>query len=554
MIDEENFPPDYKLEEKVVLFTAGNNIKLKIKSSVSNVIDIKKYSDVNRLYRITCYVKRFIENLKNLIRKKKLNLSCISAKEYSEAEGIWIKVSQEKLEISENYDQLKNQLKLFKDDKNLIRCKGRINEASLPYETKNPILLNRDDYLTVLIVKNEHKNIKHRGLKQTLTQIRNKYWIPAGRQYVKRIISSCTLCKFYNARPYDYPETPDLPKERVNSNVPFTATGVDYFGPMFARNVFEEDDSELDLHKTFVSLYTCATTRGIVLDLVKDASASTFVESLKRFIARRGCPQLMLSDNGKNFISELCQTFCAQRNINWKFSIAEAPWFGGFWERLISCIKKCIKKTIGKAVLTYDEVQTLLFEVEQVINSRPLTYVYDDMEEPVTPNHLLFGRNLLTSNVNNNEDFIVEDCTKRYKHMQTVLSHFWKRFYHEYLTSLREFNNAKSNKKRNINVPNIDDVVIIYEEKMPRQKWRLGKILELIYGKDKNVRGAKVLVGKTGFMIERPINKLYPIETSIYNKDTAKDDVNTDINVDNNRRSKRDAAMLGELRRRFGND
>ena len=138
--------------------------------------------------------------------------------------------------------------------------------------------------------------------------------------------------------------------------------------------------------------------------------------------------------------------------------------------------------------------------------------------------------------------------------MQTVLSHFWKRFYHEYLTSLREFSNAKSNKKRNINVPNIDDVVIVYEDKMPRQKQRLGKIVELIRGKDKNVRGAKVLVGKTGFIIERPTSKLYPIETSIYNKNTAKDDVNTDVNIDDNRRSMRDAAMLGELRRRFGND
>ena len=70
-----------------------------------------------------------------------------------------------------------------------------------------------------------------------------------------------------------------------------------------------------------------------MLDLVPDASAQTFVNSFKKFISRRGCPRIILSVNGTAFIAELTQNFAAIRNIKWKFSLTEAPWFGTFWER-----------------------------------------------------------------------------------------------------------------------------------------------------------------------------------------------------------------------------
>ena len=135
--------------------------------------------------------------------------------------------------------------------------------------------------------------------------------------------------------------------------------------------------------------------RGVVLDLVHDGQAKTFINSCIRFISRRGCPQEILSDNGSVFTADETQTFAANRNITWKFNIAEAPWFGGFWERLVSSVKRCLKKTIGQACLTYTKLQTILSEVELILNSRPLgTLFEDDFEEILTPNHMLFGRKL----------------------------------------------------------------------------------------------------------------------------------------------------------------
>ena len=141
---------------------------------------------------------------------------------------------------------------------------------------------------------------------------------------------------------------------------------------------------------TFRSRERCLTARPQlhILDLVPDASARTFVNSFMKFISRRGCPQKVLSDNGTVFKSELTQAFASERNIAWNFSITEAPWYGGFWERLVSMVKRCIKKTIRRTSRTFVELQILLFEVESILNSRPLGALYDDdFEEVLTPHH-----------------------------------------------------------------------------------------------------------------------------------------------------------------------
>ena len=122
-----------------------------------------------------------------------------------------------------------------------------------------------------------------------------------------------------------------------------------------------------------------------------DTSAKEFINSLKRFIARRGCPQKILSDNGGAFTATETQKFVAERNVKWKFT--KAQWYGAIWERLVQSAKRCLKKVVGHTTLNFIEMQTVLIEIDAILNSRPLCPLYDDdMEEPLTPNHLLFGR------------------------------------------------------------------------------------------------------------------------------------------------------------------
>jgi hypothetical protein len=144
------------------------------------------------------------------------------------------------------------------------------------------------------------------------------------------------------------------------------------------------------------------------LDLVPDLSSVTFLRCFKRFTSRRGISKKVVSDNGKTFISasstlsDLAKDVIVQNHfddlqIEWTFNLERAPWWGGLFERLIKSTKRCLKKILGKASVSYDELLTILSEVEAVLNSRPLTFVSsEDIEEPLTPSHLLVRFRILS--------------------------------------------------------------------------------------------------------------------------------------------------------------
>ena len=116
---------------------------------------------------------------------------------------------------------------------------------------------------------------------------------------------------------------------------------------------------------------TCTSARDVVLDLVPDASAETFINSLSKFISRGGGPQIILSDNGSPFTGDITQNFVASKNIKWDFNLAIGPWYRGFWERLIGQVKRCLKKVLRRTTLDFYQLQTVLREIELILNSIP---------------------------------------------------------------------------------------------------------------------------------------------------------------------------------------
>ena len=88
--------------------------------------------------------------------------------------------------------------------------------------------------------------------------------------------------------------------------------------------------------------------RGVTLETVRDASSVTFIDSIRQFIARRGCPQVILSNNGPAYTAKETQVFITEHNIIWKFNVAAAPCTGGFFERLVACVKNSVKKLLVK--------------------------------------------------------------------------------------------------------------------------------------------------------------------------------------------------------------
>ena len=275
------------------------------------------------------------------------------------------------------------------------------------------------------------------------------------------------------------------------------------------------DEKKEKINKAYVALYTCATSRMIHLDLVPSLTAKAFIRSQKRFMSRKGVPKMILSDNAKTFKSKLVKRFNAKRGIKWKFNLARAPWWGGLFERLVRSTKRCLRKAVGKHRLTFEELVTVLDEIEAVLNSRPITYVYEnDIETPLTPSHLFCGRRLLDQNDNleqaSDEDVDVsqEQIVERAKGTDRIVAHFWNRWSKEYLLSLREAHKIRKGKKGA--KVRVGEVVFVEEKGVKRAKWQMGRIEKVVVGRDGTPRGATIKT-KNG-TVSRPLQKIYPLE------------------------------------------
>ena len=170
-----------------------------------------------------------------------------------------------------------------------------------------------------------------------------------------------------------------------------------------------------------------------------------------------------------------------------------APWWGGIFERLVRSTKRCLRKVSGQAKLTYEEVFTVLAEVELVLNSRPLTYVSAD--DLLTPSHLMYGRRILNLPdhllENDEEGFDAQVLSSHLKYLNRTLDSFWKKWRREYLLELPEAHRCSTGTP-------VGDVVIVHAEDQPRSLWKLGLVEQLNPGADGEVRAASVKILRKG--------------------------------------------------------
>ncbi|XP_068743864.1 uncharacterized protein [Montipora capricornis] len=294
------------------------------------------------------------------------------------------------------------QFRLFLED-GVVKCKGRINNADLSGDTRNPILLPPKHEFVRLIIKSAHESVKHCGIRDTLTLIRERFWILRDREAVKQVIKKmCNLVEI-DETSYKSQSSPGLPCERVSEDPPFTHVGLDFVCPL---NVDSGNPDEEISTKVYLCLFTCASTRAVHLELCKSLNVQDFLLVFRRFISRRGLPATLTSDNARtlkssskeirkiNRSNELVR-YLVNQKISWNFIMERAPWWGGFWERLVRSIKAPLKKVLGRSTLNFEELRTVLVEIEAVINARPITYMYDDADSisyPLTPSNLIYGR------------------------------------------------------------------------------------------------------------------------------------------------------------------
>ena len=223
-------------------------------------------------------------------------------------------------------------------------------------------------------------------------------------------------------------------------------------------------------------------------------------------------------------------------------------------------IKKPLKKIVGRSTLSFDELRTILVEIEGVVNSRPLTYVYDDEESlsyPLTPSDLIYGRRI-TSTPNAAHYEVIstnQSLTKKSRHHRHVLRQLTNQWRREYLIELRERSQVKSKGSNNRPIA-IGDLVLLKNDSTSRAFWKLGKVEELIPGRDGNVRAAVVKVGSdSGHVshLRRVVQKLVPIEVKVQPEATCTQGCTATSEfraVNQNARPRRAAAATGEALRR----
>lgn len=252
----------------------------------------------------------------------------------------------------------------------------------------HPIVPDPKHTVTHLIIKDYDTRLLHPGPGRVYAEIRHSYWILKGRQAVKKYQWTCLECRKWRAKPI-IPKMADLPPSRVRlTQPPFWSTGMDCFGPLLIKAGGKTD-------KRWGLLFKCLTTHCLNIDILTSLDTDSFLMALRRFIARRGQPFEFLSDCRTNFkggAKELSDAFKAlnpvlkvqlsKRKIQFKFNPPNAPNFRRMWEREVRSIKTALRVTLGAQTVTEEVLNTVMIEIEGILNLKPLGYVSSDLADP----------------------------------------------------------------------------------------------------------------------------------------------------------------------------
>ncbi|XP_059051883.1 uncharacterized protein LOC131846565 [Achroia grisella] len=392
------------------------------------------------------------------------------------------------------------------DEDGLLRIDSRIKRAPDVCENaKSPIILDGRHHIARLLILHHHIQSAHAFNELILNEIRQRFWILRARNTIRSVVHTCMQCRRWKGKVIK-PQTGDLPLERVDhSKRPFTHVGLDYFGPIVVT-VHRRNE------KRYVALYTCLVTRALHLEVVPSLSADAAIMSLRRFIARRGSPCTIYSDNGTNFVGAFRELRClyddpvveyaTNHKIEWHFIPPASPFMGGAWERLVRTVKTALRSCLSRKTIKEETLVTLLLEAEAIINARPLTYISPSPHAPeaLTPFHFILGTSSTTPWTSSLTDAdLVRRCD--WRRVLRLADHFWARWLREYLPTLR----SRGPHRGTATVAE-GDVVLIADSSLPRGLWPLGRIVKVYPGPDGVVRVADVLT--KGGTLRRPVRKL----------------------------------------------
>ncbi|XP_058816694.1 uncharacterized protein LOC131679968 [Topomyia yanbarensis] len=394
----------------------------------------------------------------------------------------------------------------------VLRVGGRLKHSKLPEESKHQLILPHASPVTHRLIRDMHQELLHVGPAALLSAVKQRFWLLRARSAIRKVTRSCVKC--FRTNPTSISQLMgDLPRQRVTPSPAFSITGVDYAGPIFVK----QGAYRPKVVKAYIAVFVCMATKALHLELVSDLTTDAFLAALQRFISRRGLVSEMHSDNATNFhgannelhrlyemfrnqpeINKIVQ-FCNTKEIEWHFIPPDAPEFGGLWEAAVKCTKTHLKRVIGNTTLNFEEMVTILCEIEAVLNSRPLFALSGDPADPevITPGHFLIDRPMTAL-----PEPAFYNCNmgrlKRWQHLQLLREQFWRAWSNDYLSSLqpRKKNWTTSNNVR----PGM--IVLLRDKNRPPLQWKLGRITAVHPGPDNLERVVEVFSENKFFHVQ----------------------------------------------------
>ncbi|XP_043262458.1 uncharacterized protein LOC122403168 [Colletes gigas] len=526
--DETHWPtwemtiPSVLPEQKATLCLTTTHVDIPI---------LERYSSWGKMRRITARCLRW--------RRISTTKGPLTSTEINYAHNVITKLIQ-RLHFTKELQQIRNnrthtikgkfqRLSPFVDQNGILRVGGRLKHSPMPFHQKHPIILPKTN-TTRLIIESEHRAQLHAGVQATLYAVRIKYWPIDGRSQVWQTLKHCARCCRAHPPPVEY-IMGDLPKARVTETRPFTNTGVDYCGSFFIK---ERNHRNRKRVKVYVAVFICLAIKAVHLEVVSDLTTEAFIAALRRFIARRGFCSNLYSDNGTNFIGannelrelrellqsddhhEKVQHFLTDRAIDWHFIPPRTPHFGGLWEAAVKSFKYHLKRVAGAELFTFEKFNTLITEIESILNSRPLTPISSDPNDllVLTPGHFLIGDSLTCVRERDFRDTSTNRLSS-WQQIQKVKQHFWTRWHREYLNELT------TRSKWTSSSPTIKKgtIVLLREDNVPSMQWPLGRVVKAHPGADGIVRVATVKTATT--VLERNVRKLVPLPMQVDKDDNS---------------------------------
>ncbi|XP_062413903.1 uncharacterized protein LOC134105319 [Pungitius pungitius] len=440
-----------------------------------------------------------------------------TVEELSKSKDLIIRTVQQEnyaaeLECLENQEEIPENSTLkkldpFIDNNGLLRVGGRITEAELEIDEKNPLIIPGNHHITRLLVRHHHEQTRHQGRLFTEGAIRTAgLWIVGMRRQVSSVIYKCVTCRKLRGT-FLSQKMANLPADRLSIEPPFTNVGLDVFGPwsILARKTRGGHSN----NKRWAVIFTCLSIRAVHFEVIESLDTSSFVNALRRFISIRGPVKHIRSDRGTNFIGACKELkvpsnvdsfrvtrYLAEQGCTWTFNPPHSSHMGGVWERMIGIARRIMDSMFQQersSKLTHETLATLLAEVAAIINARPLGPISVDPADPM----ILTPSTLLTQKVGPfsapSGQFDTKDLYKRHwRQVQVLADVFWNKWRKQYLSTLQTRSKWHSSK------PNIDagSIVLVKDSQAERNEWPMALVTKVFPSKDRKVRSVEIKISK----------------------------------------------------------